>query len=337
MENQIVKFYNDTELKKEIADKFKLENETIVLIGGFENIIYEVSSDSKKYILRITHSSHRNREQLKGEIEWMNYLLDKDNSIIKPIPFRNNNFIESISYKSSTFFITKFSKAPGLAPNQKNWNNILIESFGNEIGKLHSDSREYIPNDLQCKRPDWDDNIFIDDEEETSDNLQNIHIKYKDLLNKIDKLPKNKDSFGLIHGDIHFGNVMLDINEITILDFDDCAYDWYLNDIAVFLFYSICIYSQDIDGIDFVHNFLEHFLKGYRQHSEIRNEELLSLSLFLKRKEISFFLILSSLPENELYDYEKKFMNGRKEKIEADVPFIEIIEHKKNILGKELQ
>ncbi|MCP4180522.1 MAG: phosphotransferase [bacterium] len=322
MKNQISRFYNDPEFKKEIADKFTIKNNSIALIGGFENIIYEVSTDSKKYILRITHSSHRTQELLKGEIEWMGYLLKRDISIIRPITFSNKNFIESINYKGSTFFISKFSKAPGEAPNQKNWNNSLIESFGKEIGKLHSASREYTPTIMQNKRPDWDDNVFNDDEGEISDNLQNIHIKYKNLQNKINKLPKNKDSFGLIHRDIHFGNVMLDINKITILDFDDCAYDWYLNDIAVFLFYSVCIYSQDIDGIDFVNNFLGHFLKGYRQHSKITDEELSKLSLFLKRKEISFYLILSSLPENELYDYEKKFMNGRKEKIEADVPLI---------------
>ncbi|WP_369011133.1 phosphotransferase [Paenibacillus sp. MER TA 81-3] len=46
-------------------------------------------------------------------------------------------------------------------------------------------------------------------------------------------LKQDKESYGLIHGDIKVGNFMVNHNVITMFDFDECQYSWCVKDIAI--------------------------------------------------------------------------------------------------------
>ncbi len=54
----------------------------------------------------------------------------------------------------------------------------------------------------------------------------------EDLLKEIETLPKDKDSYGLIHNDLHPGNFLIDGERIHLIDFDGCMYSWYAFDIG---------------------------------------------------------------------------------------------------------
>ena len=46
--------------------------------------------------------------------------------------------------------------------------------------------------------------------------------------------PKIADSYGLIHNDFNDGNFTVDYDngDITVFDFDDCCYFWFMYDLA---------------------------------------------------------------------------------------------------------
>ena len=52
---------------------------------------------------------------------------------------------------------------------------------------------------------------------------------YIDLINSIGT---DGDKFGIIHADMHLGNIHFRGNELTIFDFDHCAYGWRAYDLA---------------------------------------------------------------------------------------------------------
>ncbi|MHA2295082.1 MAG: phosphotransferase enzyme family protein [Candidatus Hodarchaeales archaeon] len=89
----------------------------------------------------------------------------------------------------------------------------------------------------------------------------------------IEKLPKTKDSFGLIHSDLHAGNFLVENNRITtILDFDRACYKWFISDIAVALYYPLYM-SQLIESQkaqkEFVSYFLPLFCEGYESENKL--------------------------------------------------------------------
>lgn len=57
-------------------------------------------------------------------------------------------------------------------------------------------------------------------------------------------IPTTPENFGIVHGDLHTGNWMidpkeedhLDIFKISVLDFDNAQKAWYVNDIGTVLF-----------------------------------------------------------------------------------------------------
>jgi Ser/Thr protein kinase RdoA (MazF antagonist) len=49
----------------------------------------------------------------------------------------------------------------------------------------------------------------------------------------MDALGTGNDAYGLIHADLHFGNVLFAGDEILPIDFDDCGYALLIYDIAV--------------------------------------------------------------------------------------------------------
>lgn len=61
------------------------------------------------------------------------------------------------------------------------------------------------------------------------DRLQPIDA-YVDRVNSIGT---DNGKFGIIHADLHSGNVHFRGNELTIFDFDHCAYGWRAYDLAI--------------------------------------------------------------------------------------------------------
>jgi len=319
MKNEIKTRYDEKVFKK-IINQYDISKEWIQRIGGNENIIYEVLNKAENYILRITHDSHRTLELLKGEIEFIIYLIEQGISIPTPLCFKEGIFVDTINNSGSNFYLTKFSKAIGQTIVHKDWNNNLVKSFGREIGKMHSLSQKYKLSDAKMKRPEWT-GISAKINRNINEG-QTVYDRYDKLIQDINKIPKSKESYGLVHGDIHFGNTTLNDGRITFLDFDDCSYNWYVNDIAIFLFYCICRHQKDTDEKEFIEKFIDNFFEGYYSQADLSEKQLSYIPTFLKLREFNLYLELIELDKGEYLNYEKAFMKNRKERLENGIPFV---------------
>ncbi len=51
------------------------------------------------------------------------------------------------------------------------------------------------------------------------------------------ELPQTPENFGLIHGDMHVGNVLFEDDHLNVIDFDDTSFAFYLYDFSAILAY----------------------------------------------------------------------------------------------------
>ena len=147
--------------------------------------------------------------------------------------------------------------------------------------------------------------------------------KYRELLAYLRALPRSIETYGLIHQDAHGSNFFVDdAGRITLFDFDDCAYSWYANDIAIVLFYMI---TNRADAIEVTREFMPHFLRGYRRENHLDPIWLKEIPHFLKLREIDLYAVIHRSFDVDHIDnaWCAKFMDGRKERIERDVPYVE--------------
>ena len=116
-------------------------------------------------------------------------------------------------------------------------------------------------------------------------------------------LPQDKDSFGLIHSDLHQWNFFVHRGDIHPFDFDNTRYDWFVNDLSTVLqnvilaqarHYDRGEYEQwsggkKMDGQAFLAYFMDSFMAGYRGENTLPAHWLKKLSEFLHIRYLTIY------------------------------------------------
>jgi len=321
--DQLIKDRYTDSILQEAMRRYGIAENQIRSLDAFESFIYEFERDSSSYILRINHSFRRSESLVLGEVDWINDLAEGGVSVAKVIPSESGKLVEAIEDKQGgTFFVTAFVKAQGGAPWDL-WTPKLYETYGETIGRIHALSKQYQPAQSAWKRPDWDNDIFEFVDRYLPESETVAKKKYVDVCRYVNTLAKDSESYGLTHQDAHGNNLFVDEKgQITLFDFDECAYNWFVNDIAIVLFYIV----QDAeDWHTFTKEFMSHFLRGYVRACPLDKAWLKAIPSFLKIREIELYAVMYRDFDVENIDDEwcARFMKDRKSRIEQDVPFID--------------
>lgn len=103
------------------------------------------------------------------------------------------------------------------------------------------------------------------------------------------RLPRDAEHFGMIHADLHHGNLLVDDGRLTVIDFDDAAFGWYLYDLAVAL-------ENYLPRPDFA-DLQAALLDGYRRVRPLGSEAEALLPTFLLVRRLAIIGWLHQRPE----------------------------------------
>lgn len=323
MQKYIRDLFNDSILQRTMA-YYGIAGDKIKPLDAFESLIFEFERDSGAYILRIGHSNRRSEALIQGEVDWINYLAAGGVSVARAIYSERGKLVEKVEDSQGGHFLaTAFVKARGDHPWKVGWSPAVYETYGRLMGSMHALARDYRLVNPAWKRPEWDDPSmeFADQYLPASEAV--VKEKYRRLMAHLRILPKDRDSYGLTHQDAHMANMFLDeAGTLTLFDFDDCAYHWFMNDIAIVLFYMA---MEEKDPLAFTPEFMAHFFRGYRQAYRIDPAWLKEIPNFLKLREIDLYAVIHrDFDVNNIDDWWiERFMRDRKHRIENDVPYID--------------
>lgn len=325
MDIKIKASFND-DIVKEACKKYGIRTDELSFIGGFQNFVYEYQRDTKAYILRFTPSSLRTSEQVEGELEWILYLSDNGVAVSRPIYSAQGRLFEIVHSGSSIFIVTSFEKAPGKRSNYPECLNDvnLFENCGRVTGQMHRLTKTFKPVN---RRHEWHQNYYLMNAANYIPPAQALVLEScKSLISSLMNLRQDKEAYVLIHGDINVGNFMVNHNLITLFDFDECQYSWYVEDIAIQLYYMVYVYGDDnIQERKLqCQLFMEHFMKGYLQESHISDYWLKQIPSFLRLREIIVYTgMYRSFDMSNLNDWTKDFLSQSKARIENGISIIE--------------
>jgi len=322
MEKAIKERYNDAILETAMR-RYGIAPGQVCPLDGFESFIYTFERDQGAYILRIGHSRRRSVSLIRGEVDWINYLAAEGASVARAILSERGELVEVLDDGQGAHFLaTAFVEAPGRPPWEVGWTPELFETYGRLLGRMHALSQGYTPSDPACQRPHWNDDIMLDVEGNVPAAQTQVLARFEALMAYLEALPRNRASYGLIHFDAHGGNMLVDERgRITLFDFDDCNYSWYVNDIAIVLFYIVMGHE---DEAAFTREFMSHFLRGYRRENVLDPAWLGEIPYFLKLREIDLYAVIHrSFDLDDLDPWCARYMQGRRARIEAGVPYID--------------
>jgi len=303
-----------------------LQSNAARTLDGFENFVCESERNGEPVILRIGHSSHRSPDEAQAELDWIRYLWDNGVSVCRPIASVDEKLVETVSRSADLFVAAAFEKAAGRSlPKDK----MTLETFrnrGRQLGQIHALSRNYRPPADKPQRKQWyEEADFARCETFLPRSDEVIAQRMKELIDRLRSTPTNGDNYGLIHFDAHQGNLLFDGERPVLFDFDDCAYDFYVSDLVIPLFYMITFPPSGWSAVDYARHFFGPFLQGYREESFL-DDQLLSLApMILKRREtVLYVAIHRGMDMNNLDPWCARFMQGRRESIERDRPYLDI-------------
>jgi len=256
-------------------------------------------------------------------VDWINYLAQGGASVSRAIYSQSGNLVEAIDDgQGGQFLATAFVKAPGVPSWEIDWTSEFQEHYGQVIGRIHALTKEYAPANPSWRRPDWNSHGNLDLEDWLPASEAVAISKFQALMPHFESLPKDRDGYGLIHQDAHGANFYVHEGKITLFDFDDCVYGWFIYDIAMVLFYA-AMWKEDKTA--FTYEFMGDFLRGYRTENQLDPVWLNELPHFLKLREIDLYAVIHRSMDVENLDdpWCEGYMRGRKGKIENDIPYIE--------------
>ena len=200
--------------------------------------------------------------------------------------------------------------------------------LGRMIGRMHRLTKKYSPPSANFRRPDWDIGMDTAAEDYLPAGEERITSAWHSLLAQLHELPRNPDSYGLVHVDVHGGNFFVDQGRITLFDFGDCQYAWFAYDLAMAFFYAIPHRCQTPEQLAFARRVFEELIAGYSQENQIDPFWLGTIPLFLKLREMDLYIVIHRSYDLEnlenLDPWAASFMQGRKARIENNLPYVDI-------------
>ena len=294
-------------------------------LDGAESFIFEFARDGQPLILRIGHSLRRTPNLIRGEVDWINYLARGGAAVAPAVLSKDGELVEVIDDGAGEAYLaTAFVKAAGQSPPWDDQSPAFLERYGQTIGRMHRLTKAYLLPEPAWQRPQWDDLSMTDAIDFLPDSERSARRQFQAIITKLQQLPKDNDSYGLVHQDAHGGNCFVDdAGVLTFFDFDDCCYTWFVNDIAIVLFY---IVNNRQDPSAYARYFLPHFLRGYARENRFDPAWFTHIPDFLKLRELDLYaLIHRSFDVTDIADpWAARYMNGRKARIEAEQPYVDV-------------
>lgn len=287
-------------------ERFELNHEDITSFDAYEgcaNLVYACRWKNVPVILRLSFRQDRTLDQINAELHFINYLGGQGMRVSQPIRSRNGLFVEELILDGLPLYLVCFKKGPGMRVPDNDYRyredapiEEYFQNWGAVLGQMHALTKTYQPLNQPVARPDWFSLHAqrLDLEATIPPELSRTRDKIRLLLNEVRSLPKDKDSYGLIHGDFNDGNFTVDYSngDITVFDFDDCCYFWLAYELA-------CAWEGGIGRImfrglqerkGFMDYYMEQVFEGYFRENTLPQVWLDRIPLFIKLIQVEEFM-----------------------------------------------
>ena len=298
---------------------------------GCANLVYQYERGGQPRILRISYRPGRTVERIQAELHFVNYLAEGGVRVSRPLLSESGNLVEVIQAAGVPFIAVSFVRGRGMRVPDNGYRyregvpiQEYFQNWGQVLGQMHRLTKAYRPLSESIKRPEWHTWDYFTGFP-AGERLPTIQAKYTQLMAELHALPRDVDSYGLIHFDFNDGNFTVDYDngDITVFDFDDSCYFWFMYELA-------CAWEGGIgrvmfrplaDRRAFMDRYMEQVMEGYTRENMLSEEWLDRMPLFLRliqMQELMHYAQYLDEPDEEL----QAELRYKIRCIEDDIPYM---------------
>lgn len=193
-----------------------------------------------QFLLRI-HSGNKPREAALSELEWLAALKSKNVALSEPVANRAGVFItDTATNDGQRFYATLLKWTEGNFLGRGEHTEESLRKIGAMMAKIHEASLDFKPSvgfsrhtwDIRSFRRDWEHlrahrRSFISDQD-----FELYVAAFAKAIEQIETFGIDKQNYGIIHADLHIGNIVFQQGEPYPIDFGRCGFGYHLYDIA---------------------------------------------------------------------------------------------------------
>jgi Ser/Thr protein kinase RdoA (MazF antagonist) len=207
---------------------------------GF-NDHYLITTGDRRYIFRVYLNGKYytpSFQNFQFELDLLQFVHAQGVPVAAPIPSRQGSTLLTIPTKSGLRAVALFSFAEGTEiPEETDMTVSQSFQYGKAIAAFHQcsddfrseSSRYHLNLEYLVERPlQWINDYGSPEDKAEIESLTPIG----ELVAQLNALDKKPGTYGIIHGDLHPGNVhFTETDQITLFDFDHCAFGWRAHDL----------------------------------------------------------------------------------------------------------
>lgn len=276
----------------EALSAFPLEPDALELMSLAENITYRVVDrrDGAAYALRLHRPWYHTLDELVSERDWIRALDGAGIAVQAPVRTREGREYAAVTIPATgerrfaglarwtpgrvLAEVLRESADPGLAARR-------FEQLGALTASLHDQAAAWQPpakftrhaldaDGLMGSAPHWGP---FWDHRGLSDAERRLMLDMRTRLQAaLARLHRGPAVYSVIHADMHPGNVLVDGERLTVIDFDDAGWGWHAYDIGVAL-----AYHQRSPGFEALER---AYLAGYGSVRRLSEQSRALLPLF---------------------------------------------------------
>lgn len=207
---------------------------------GF-NDHYLIRADASRYVCRLYLNGKyyiRGADDFRFELELLDSLCGCGVSVAAPLRCTDGNLMGSIATSAGERALALFAFAEGREIKASALTSRHAYNLGLTVGALHRamdafwtpHGRYHLDLDHLIRKP-----LALIGAAGSGE--QRARLRFlpgvDDLIVAIEALGRGTGTYGIIHGDLHLGNIHFADDRPTLFDFDHCAYGWRAYDLAV--------------------------------------------------------------------------------------------------------
>lgn len=272
------------------------ENSELTLLTFSENATFLVNDDvtKRRLVMRVHRPNYCHHAEILSELDW---LLSLKNSgainVAAPVPLVSGERVARLENEDSVTFVVAFEFITGAEPDSScdltNWYHRL----GHIAGHLHLHSlgwqrppaftrKIWTFDTIIGKQALWgnwrNQSQFAPDDVSLLEQTENL------LKEQLDEYGCSPDRFGLVHSDMRLANLLVDGDQLTVIDFDDCGICWFGWDFATAVSF--------IEDDPLLESYQAAWLEGYRSVRPFsrQDEAMIPVLVMLRRLQLSAWI-----------------------------------------------
>lgn len=250
-----------------------------------ENATYLVGEEpgGRQAILRVHRHGYHSRAAIESELAWLAALRgDTDIRVAEAIPNENGDLVTAVHFDGAERYAVLFHLVPGVEPDGARLGVDDFEALGAMTARMHLHSRSWTRPEAfsrfywdwehslgdQPRWGRWQDGFGVGDIE------LDVFGRAADLVRRrLEVYGTAPDRFGLVHADLRLANLLVDDDTITVIDFDDSGFSWFMYDFGSAVSF--------IEHDPRLPEWREAWLRGYRSVAPLGSEHEAMLPTFV--------------------------------------------------------